>query len=293
MMFKFFVLFGFFAVPLLASSQKVLEAYGDSLTAGFLADTNVTQAPSLPIISELISDLATYVITQDPTHIHRFEAKQLAWPSILAEKLARVTGIEMAVENYGVVRAESKNLMQQVSSAPLHSRERIAYFFMGHNDIVHTESYDQMVAAFLNAYRSALEEWDKRHEHSIAYLIPVGNIPRVFEVLRGYIWYGKEKSARYTCEDSWERFFPYARKLSQLHREGTLKKVFVPVLERMNEELERLGREVLSSHSSNRVRFVQYDKGIDFVPGYFAIDVTTFRNGGSSILPISFLIRCR
>jgi lysophospholipase L1-like esterase len=262
-----------FVFTLTAQGRTVhLEAYGDSLTAGMLSRTQVTNPPKLDVISKTISDLAVWFMTKDPLHMAPYEAREKAWPAVLSRKLSELTGDVYEPQNFGKTGARSYELVGQVGELPGVIDAGLAFFFIGHNDIVRSTDWDLMYKEFTQNYAQALRRWDSLHTDSTAYIVPVGDIAAAFNVLKGYVWYERADKVRYSCEDSWETFFPYGRKFSYLLRKGQLNAVVDPLRAKMNAFLRQLVTEMKSVNSSNRYEYLDYKRGVVFRPEYFAID---------------------
>jgi hypothetical protein len=100
------------------ADSRVLEAYGDSLTAGFLSNTDLTAPPNLDGVSQIMSDLVMYKMTSNPKYLEPHQKPELAWPQVLAGLLANEMG-PLTVGNYAVSGAHTSDLLSQVQRAPV------------------------------------------------------------------------------------------------------------------------------------------------------------------------------
>ena len=209
--------FGRFALAQ-ADAPQAIETYGDSVTAGFMSFTQVTNPPSFTVLSGLWSNLATFVANGDKTALRRMHAPELSWAEVLGKKL----GVE-DVRNYAVSRTRVKDLITQVAGGKSAGNKTIAaFFFMGHNDLCHynttVEEFDEQ---FRREYTAAIAAWDAKHEGDTLYLIPPGDVARVYQLLDGYTWL-KTPSLSLTCNQSWDSVFPFCRENAKRMREGTV-----------------------------------------------------------------------
>jgi lysophospholipase L1-like esterase len=250
-----------------------LEAFGDSLTAGFLSGTTLTAAPPLPEISDIISDMALFKLIKNPAVLVKLHRPDLAWPQLLAQLEGKRLSARVSVDNQAVSGAHVANLVSQVSRVRVSNETTQAYFFIGHNDLCNNpKEVTSLVGELINHYRVGLEAWDKTHEGGTAYLIPVAAIQDVYEVLHGYKWYTGPK-VNYTCEDSWDKLFPYCRSYHRLYKTGKLEEYLIPRVRGINQGLEKLAEEWdRRSLRKNHFRFLKDFDRLSFRPEFFAVD---------------------
>jgi lysophospholipase L1-like esterase len=263
--------------------NATMEIYGDSLTAGFLDSTSVVSPPTLPEISSIISDLALYKLTNDENLIHKHEGRDNAWPADLAHLVEAATpNLNLTVQNLAVSGATTSELASQIKDAP--DASEYGMFFIGHNDLCKdTDSVDTVAAKFSASFETAVRIWDKDHSNAKGYLIPVGQIQRVYDTLHGLVWY--QGAVQYKCEDSWTKFFPYCPSYADMYANGTLDAFLGPRIDAMNNSLAALAQKM--NGSSAHGNHYEYVAGIDketYEKEYFAIDCYHLSELGQSTL---------
>ncbi|MBY0372128.1 SGNH/GDSL hydrolase family protein [bacterium] len=253
-----------------AHAYDSVEAYGDSLTAGFMSRTDVTHAPPLPEMSGIISDLAMFFMTKDRTYLAKHHAPELAWPALLATELGGNNPLPL--DNHAVSGARSWNLLDEVKSHPQRGVTTRAFFFIGHNDLCNsTDSPQALADSFKQEVGSAVEEWDRNHKDSVAYLVPVGKIGEVYKILNGYVWH-KGSQKNYSCVDSWTKLFPYCVSHYAKFKAGILDTYLNPRRDAMNTALEKLSEEWTLKSSSNQFHYLANAQDIQYAPEFFAVD---------------------
>lgn len=251
-------------------AQDAIETYGDSITAGFLTKTEVTNAPPLSEISLLVSDLAMFFMTKDTRFIVKHHAPDLAWPALLAKTLD--PNGPLRVENQAVSGANTWELITQVRKQAGRSSASRAFFFIGHNDLCNNpDSPTAIASSFSGQVENALAEWSKTHRGATAYLVPISDIHRVYERLWGYVWHkGAEDS--YTCTDSWTKLFPYCISHYKKAKLGQLETYMKPRLNEMNAALEKLADAWNRQNPANHYVYLKDAHNIPYEPEYFAVD---------------------
>ncbi len=248
-----------------------VEAYGDSITAGFLTGTNVASPPPLKEVSKIISDLALYLLTGQKEQVMQHHRADLAWPRVLGEFLT-TDGSKVNVANYAVSGAHVSDLLGQVKNAGAVHSKTLAFFFIGHNDMCNNNASPEEIAEKLSQqYAAGLQEWDKNHVDSQAFLVPIGDINRVFLALQGYVWY-QGPQGKYTCEDDWQKFFPYCRSYAALLKEGKLEEYLVPRLKATNAGIAKLAAAQADRTRKNRYVYLDGILEKPYEPKYFAVD---------------------
>ncbi len=154
-----------------------LETYGDSLTAGAMADTNLTKIESEFSYFQSMEKIAEQLRTRGLQELAR---PTLAWPQVLAAKIGATK-----LDNASVVGAHTSNLLDQVRRTATDKNSKkantTAIFFIGHNDACAGWSLMPLNEPhFVEMYERALSEWLELHENSMAVLIPIGNITDIF-----------------------------------------------------------------------------------------------------------------
>ncbi len=253
-------------------AQDHIEAYGDSITAGFLSHTNVTAAPPLSDLSKIITHLANFLMDKERnrSEIEKEHAPSLAWPAVLSRKIDPAGPVPLY--NYAVSGANSWEMLDQVKLNNKTKGMTRAFFFVGHNDLCNNLDTPKNIGATFSYYvEKSLAEWDATHQGSIAYLVPVSDIHRVFETLDNYVWYRGTKRS-YSCVHSWTKFFPYCPSHHKKFEEGTLERYMVPRLAAMNEALDALARTWTAKSKSNEFVYLPDVHDTDYEKEFFAID---------------------
>ena len=254
-----------------AGSQSIrLEAYGDSLTAGFVSQTNVTNVPSIKPISVMLSKMMMFHLSNDLKYVAPYSRKDLSWFHHVATEVAKNYEIAGFL-NFAVPKHHSYHLPGQVSRAGATKDRTIAFFFVGHNDLLQNYNEPSDIAKeFMANISAAAKKWDSLHEGSTLYLLPVGSIHQVFKILSGYVWYETDQG-QYQCEDSWQKLFVYARWYHELYKQGRLESVLEPRIAAMNQSLRSYPHQ-WESKRQNEVVYVPQMENITYLPEYFAVD---------------------
>jgi len=259
--------------PAARGAYEVLEAYGDSITAGFLSHTEVTDPPPMKTVSRIVSDLALYLLSHKKEILDPHHAPKKAWPNLVGVQLQKL-GQPVRLSDRSVSGSKVHQLVRQLDDKPQES-PTVAFFFIGHNDLCDNLDAPETISAhFEKHFRKTLAEWDVRHRRSKAVIVPVADIHRVFDVLKNVVWFKGEQGA-YSCRDSWEKLFPYCPSHSRKQKEGKLEEYLVPRLRAINSTLAVLAHELDAASPDNR--FVLTDilfdlRGEVFKPEYFAVD---------------------
>jgi lysophospholipase L1-like esterase len=270
-------------LTLKASAQPLaVEAYGDSITAGFLSHTSVTQAPPLKEVSGIISDLAMFFMSGERKHILKQHAPQNSWVALFAKRFDP-NGPSL-LSNYAVTGARTWQLVSQVRKQLPQKNATRAFFFIGHNDLCNNLDQPEVIAdTYEREFNLALREWDKTHHNSDAYLIPVSDIHRVYAALGGQVW-KKGTGTQYSCADSWTKFFPYCTSHYSKHKAGTFENYMKPRLEEMNKALDRLALALSKETASNRFHYLKDAHDVPYEPEFFAVDCFHLSPKGQSTL---------
>jgi lysophospholipase L1-like esterase len=248
-----------------------IEAFGDSLTAGFLSNTRVVQASPLFEVSRIVSDLAAYRFFHDTKFLKQHQDPTWAWPQRLAERIAP-EGEKIEVRNYAVSGAFTRDLLTQVSNAPKAVQGTWSFFLIGHNDLCGNHATpDSIAETFKSLYRKALAAWDQNHQGAVGFLVPVGAIYRVYQALDGYVWHQSSKGAL-SCRDSWRPYFPYCPSYAHLQANHQLEAFLAPKIEAMNHALGDLVDEWNKKSSRNRFLYLSGVHDKSYEPKYFAVD---------------------
>ncbi len=261
-----------------------IEVYGDSISAGFLSHTDVTNAPSLTQMSETISNLAMFLMDKEKnrSYVDKEHAPDLAWPKVLSDKIEPAGPVDLY--NYAVSSSRTWQMAGQVKGNPHTSGETRAFFFIGHNDLCNNmDTPDNIGNEFGNEFSQALALWDATHKDSVAYLIPVADIHRVYEALDGYVWHRGGKRD-YSCVDSWTKFFPYCPSHYKKHKAGTLGSYMKPRLAAMNGVLDNLANLWSKKSSSNKFAYLKDAHDTAYQKEFFAVDCFHLSARGQSMV---------
>ena len=263
----------------------ILEAFGDSLTAGLLAHTNTTHHNELSDVSVILSDLTMFKLTKDRSYLLKHERPQSAWPQVLANLLS-TKKTQFEVRNYGLSGARSDTLESQVNQAKAVSEAdpTIAFFFIGHNDLCHnTESPEMLVSDYSTNFNKAISEWDRRHKGSKAYFMSIAEINRIYPLLDNHVWYEGDKG-RYRCNENWERLFPYCISHYKKFQEKTLDSYLVPRIEAINHSLFAMAEEWKKKSTRNQYFHIEMDSRAEFKKNYFAVDCYHLSKDGQAFV---------
>jgi lysophospholipase L1-like esterase len=251
-----------------ADSPKAIEAYGDSLTAGFLSTYSIDSPPPLKTISTTLSDLARFVLTKDRKYTRKYEDKDLAWVTQVAKKLGVPAD---QIHNHAFTGARGFDLMEQVNDYRGPTEATAAFFLIGHNDICKDARAAEVLGEDVaEHYLQALQKWDQNHRGATAYLLPVANVDQVFDELDKVVWY-KSDQTEYSCRESWEVLFPYCPRYTLMRHQGTLREFLRDRIESINSHVESLVKNWKSTRN-NQLEFVRDGKTFPLKREYFAID---------------------
>ncbi len=260
----------------------ILEAYGDSLTAAFLGgEKNLENPPNLKEVSGTLSDLAMFLLTKEPKYKDPYEFRTTGWPSRLAAKLAAQTGLAFEARNYGQISAETFELPLQLKQLPNGTSKRtMAFVFIGHNDFVHKDlTVDELATKHKKALHDFFTEWDKRHWFSTMFIIPIGDVYKVYHRLNNFVWHKNEK-VTYTCNDSWNKFFPYARVYYDLFQLGTINEYFLPRIDAFHRAEREIARQWNWTSWTNNYYYYEPKGAFPYEPRNFAVDCFHLASNG-------------
>lgn len=269
----------------IAARAITIEAYGDSLTAGFFSnEKGLTSPPPLKEISKTLSDLSMFLITGNPAYREPYEYRDRAWPHVLARHLSGFYNAEVADTNFGQVSAITADLPKQMENLEWGTVWRsMAFVFIGHNDLddVAAPTPDALAEKHRGHLNDFLAKWDAKHYQSTLFFVPVGEVYRVFQNLKGFTWF-KNESVTYRCEESWQRFFPYANFYYQLMKQGKLDSFLVPRVAALQNEQREAARRWNSRSQRNNYRFLELKRPFTYTPKNFAIDCFHLSQAGEA-----------
>lgn len=259
-----------------------IEAYGDSLTAGFLSGTQVTSPPPLQDISDILTDMATSFRLKDRSGLARHHYPKLAWPQQVVNDL-RAKGVDAQLRNYAVSGSRSYDLLAQIKKNT-QSGKTVAFFFIGHNDLCDQyNSTSDMTFNYKLGVKDALKEWARRHKNSEAFILPVGKVDEVFSLLAGYKW-KRGKNHDFTCDQNWERNFPYCRAHFKKYKAGTLDAFLKERIRGLNDTLRDIVDELAKEDTKNSYVLLKDTHGVSYGKEHFAIDCYHLSSEGQESL---------
>ncbi len=276
------ILVFFLLIKASCSFTKTLEAYGDSLTAGFLSNTTLQKNTPLSSIGNIISNLAMYGITKETKYISEYLRYDLSWPFELSKLNEE---IKYEVINLAFLAAKTIDLINQISNAPNNVKDTLSLFFIGYNDLCPRNGPPQaIIDSYIANYEKALKFWEKTHSNSSAYIIMLVNFSKIFKVLKNFVWYENGK-IEYTCFDCWEKFFPYCPAYSILERNNLLESYVTNILDELEIRLSTLAS-ILNIESNNKNTFTVINPwpGNEVLTEYFAIDCFHISHAGQKFV---------
>ncbi len=252
----------------------IIEAYGDSLTAAFLGgEKHLEDPPGLKEVSSTLSDLAMFLVTNEAKYKDPYEYRTTGWPARLAKKLSAHHGLAFEARNYGRISAETPELPEQLKGLPNGTSKRtMAFVFIGHNDFVEMGlTVEQLAARHKKGLNDFFKEWDKRHWFSTMIIIPVGDVYKVYHRMNDLVWF-KNQTVTYKCNDSWNKFFPYARSYYQLFQQGTIDSYFIPRIDAFRRAEREIAREWNWTSWTNNYYYYEPKTAFPYEPRNFAVD---------------------
>lgn len=261
-----------------------LEAFGDSLTAGFLSDTSLVNPKPFSELGPLLQELAFGFIQKDRSILKKYEANEKAWPHLLSKLLER-NGIEVSeVKNLAISGSRSSGILDQVRSEGKVTQPAWAFFFVGHNDLCHVKGEEsELVAGYQNHLEKALLEWENNHNNSVVFLIPTGPIHQLYPVLENTPW-TSSSSKVFQCQDAWMKYFPYCPSFYIRYKRGELESYLRPRGEALNRTLENMA-EVAQKQTQKNNRYFYLESGwpLPLRPEYFALDCYHIAEAGQKV----------
>ena len=189
------------------------------------------------------------------------------------------------MQNYAVSGAKSEDLALEVGKPPETPVEAIAFFFMGHNDLSKSrEAKEVVVNRFVDHYAAGLKSWDEGHKNSKAFILPVGNLPAVYDAVDEFTWREK-RNKRETCDDMWRDRFPYWRFFPG-GKKGAPDDFAEEVggkIKAMNQGLVKIVDE-FRSENGNRAYSLDGLFSVKLEPKYFAADCFHLSEAGQKFL---------
>jgi len=279
-----FLLISFSSAWLFAGDSISMETYGDSLTAGFLANTSLKAPPEISELSGLLEELAFAFIEKDREQIKKFEANDKAWPFFLSEILKKDGKGVADLQNLAVSGSRSGGILSQVQGIGPSEKLTWAFFFVGHNDLCHIKGSEaELVQQFNDHMNEALTEWEKKHKNSVVFLIPAGPVYQLYPVLDNYVWFESEQKT-FRCQDAWTKYFPYCAPFYLRYKRGELESYLKPRAESLNQTLPRLAEQWMKkSERGNQYFYLNAQWPLPLQPEYFALDCYHIAEEGQRI----------
>lgn len=288
--FLIFVCLAFGSGAFSANEPVRIETYGDSLTAGFLANTSLNQPPEISKLSELLQELAFGFIQKNRELLKKFEANDKSWPHFLSKELELRGKPISAVLNHAVSGSKSAGVLSQIQMGVADSQPTWAFLFIGHNDLCHVKGDEaSLVGQFDSHVMGALTEWEKNHQNSIMFLIPPSPIYQLYPVLENYVWFQSEEKT-FRCQDAWTKYFPYCVSFYQRYTRGELEAYLKPRGDSLNQALNGMARSWnQKSVNGNRYFYLDAQWPLPLKPEYFALDCYHIAEEGQRIFARNIL----
>jgi lysophospholipase L1-like esterase len=262
-----------------AATALSLETYGDSVTIGFNAGTFIPT--DFDDAKRERRELIFYALFKRvPLLKHKawqnFEeqhAPELAWPARVAERFAE-RGERVQLLNRAVSGARVFNLASQIVGPQNFQEKVLAFFFIGNNDLCEDKKQPPYhPQTFFNTYDQTLAIWDRAHVNATAYLIPMGDIPRIYRTLERQPWSEKRTGKILTCTHVWRKFLPECKYYTRLHEYGTLDQTITPLRNQLNSLLPILAdRRNQMSRRGNRYIYLAGTLDAPYTADDFAMD---------------------
>jgi lysophospholipase L1-like esterase len=267
-----------------------METYGDSLTAGFLANTSLKKPLEISEMSGLLEKLAFGFLQKNRELLKKLEANDKAWPYFLSENLKDEGKQVSDLMNLAISGSKSSGLLSQVQAGGATQKYTWGFFFVGHNDLCHVKGDEAaLVQQFDEHLNAALTEWDRNHRNSVMFLIPTGPIYQLYPVLDNYVWFqSKEKTFR--CQDAWTKYFPYCARFYLRYKKGELESHLKPRGDSLNQALSQMAHEwIKKSGRGNRFFYLEAQWPLPLQPEYFALDCYHIAEEGQRIFAQNIL----
>ncbi|NBX75902.1 MAG: hypothetical protein EBQ92_05065 [Proteobacteria bacterium] len=280
----------FFSLVGFSSESIRMETYGDSLTAGFLANTSLKKSLELSEMSALLEKLAFGFLQKNRELLKEFEANDKAWPYFLSESLKEEGKHISDLMNLAISGSKSSGLLSQVQMAGGTQRYTWAFFFIGHNDLCHVKGDESaLIHQFDEHLSAALTEWDKNHQNSVLFLIPTSPIYQLYPVLENYIWFQSEQKT-FRCQDAWTKYFPYCAPFYLRYKKGELESYLKPRADSLNQSLSHMAHQWgKKTERGNRFFYLEAQWPLPLQPEYFALDCYHIAEEGQRIFARNIL----
>ncbi len=282
---RFFIvgIFAFCAAGMgVVAAPEVIETYGDSISAGFLSATAHNDHVPLFEVSRIWTDLASYVATGDVAKYEKLHAPDLAWPN----QLKAAWGAKYLL-NRAITGAVAADMAQQIAKTPKIKKDVSvgAFIFIGHNDICKSQvDEEDFEKQYYDEMQAAITAWDTKHDGATLYLLPTGEIDRIYKTLEGSVWHRSNK-VTLTCNDTWERFFPFCAENNKRRKDGTLSDYLISRGKIVRKVLKRLAIDWnRDTKQKNQFMFLADLLSGEYQRDYFAVDCYHLSEKGQKVL---------
>lgn len=261
-----------------------IETYGDSLTAGFLSETSLTNPPPMSELGQMMGEIAFGFIQKDRNIISKYEFPESSWPYFLTEELKNRGKQIEELHNLAVSGSKSAGVLEQIQKAGVVEKNTWAFLFVGHNDLCHVKGEVQvLIEHFRKNLEASLADWEKNHQGSILFLLPTSPIQQLYPVLNDYPWLETSKRS-FKCQDAWNKYFPYCPSFYVRFKKGDLENYLKPRGEALSRELEKIAHEwTQKTERGNRYLFLEAQWPLPLRPEYFAMDCYHIAKPGQKI----------
>lgn len=244
---------------------KTLETYGDSITAGFFANRDLSDNLTVAQLKKTMTDVL--LTLHRVSRIEKFDRRDLAWPAKLVDRV-NVKGLKLV--NHAQTGATVLGLLSQVKQVKGVEAKAVAFFFIGHNDVCKrpfkgTTGFRDF---YSDHFDKAIREWSERHKDSLAFLVPIVDVGVVMDTLWKYEWTKGE-----TCRDTYLHHAPMMCPLIARHIDDGKKDYSKKRTASINDYLKELPQDKeLKLKSNNRLIFLEHGDDFDMTAKKFAID---------------------
>jgi lysophospholipase L1-like esterase len=242
-----------------------IEAYGDSVTSGFLSDTQLESKRPFSDISKLMFQLGLTLGKEE--NLQGFSRFELAWP----KKLSELSGTTPKVTNLAVPNVGTDALVNQVALSTDESGVS-AFVFIGHNDLCRTVNWsDAQVAAYYEHHiEKGVKLWEEKHQKSTLYFLPVGRIDRIYKNLWDFTW-NKTDYSENRCRDIYLKYIPMCLPVADLALKGKLESVIGERTKQLNRILENVVQKNAKG-SKNSYQYLSSLEQVEYQREWFAMD---------------------
>lgn len=253
--------------PMIQSPLRIqsIEAYGDSLTSGFLADTQLTPKRPFYEMGQLMFQLGLTLGKEEK--LQTFSRFELAWP----KKLSEIAGSNPKLSNWAVPNVGVDALVNQADQMP-ETQGASAFVFIGHNDLCRTVGWtDGQVADYFKVHiENGVKKWEEKHQNSTLYFLPVGRMDKVYQKLWDFKWNETDRTTN-RCRDIYLKYIPMCLPIAELALKGKVESVIGERAKKMNRVLEDVAQKN-NGGNKNRYQYLSSMEKVEFKEDLFAMD---------------------